>query len=108
MTISLGSGQAGYGVHLDMMDQMAGQLHQVSTDLAGATSAYTAPVCYAKSDFGEFGVDDAWQAFDSAWAQEIALAQKAVDELVQQVTQTTANYRTAEANVASSVTGAVR
>ncbi|WP_266291725.1 hypothetical protein [Kitasatospora sp. NBC_01287] len=85
------------------MDAVAGQLSQVSADLQQAVGAYTAPVCYAASVFGEFGMDQAWSGFDTDWAAELTVTQRAVAELSSNVTATTANYRAAEATVAGSL-----
>jgi uncharacterized protein YukE len=61
-------------------------------------------VPYISTDFGEFGMDQAWSGFDSNWSQELHVTQRAVDELVQKVSATNANYRAADAKVAGSMT----
>jgi uncharacterized protein YukE len=98
-----GGGSTGYQVDTQAMDAVAGSLGQVSGDLQKASAAYTAPVCYNSSVFGEFGVDQAWNTFDMDWAAELKVTQRAVDELQQNVTTTTANYRTAESAVTASL-----
>ncbi|MEY9946108.1 type VII secretion target [Kitasatospora sp. GAS1066B] len=99
-----GGGPGGYQVHPQAMDAVAGQLSQVAADLQQAESSYNAPVCYAGSAFGEFGMDQAWEKFDTDWGAEIRVTQRAVAELNQNLTSTTANYRAAEATVAGSLT----
>jgi hypothetical protein len=98
-----GGGSTGYQVDLQAMDAVAGSLGQVSADLQKATTAYTAPVCYTSSAFGEFSMDQAWSAFDTNWAAELRVTQRAVDELHQNFSTTTANYRTTEATVTRSL-----
>jgi hypothetical protein len=97
----MGISSDGFRVHTEALDQVTGQLGQVATDLAACSSDYTDPSCYALSDFGEFGMDQAWYGFDTNWSREVQVTVDAMNELVQKLTATNANYRTADAAVAN-------
>ncbi|TYC66318.1 hypothetical protein EH183_43090 [Streptomyces sp. CB01881] len=96
----------GYTVQPDVLEHVTTGLNNVTTDLASANQAYTAQSLYQSADFGEFGVDQAWAGFDTNWDQELHVTQRAVAELVQKMSATTANYRAAETKVAASLTPA--
>ncbi|MFF2149448.1 type VII secretion target [Kitasatospora sp. NPDC058190] len=100
----VGDKPVGYTVQPDVLDGVAGALGQVATDLASANQSYTAQKPYVSTDFGEFGMDQAWSGFDSNWSQELHVTQRAVEELVQKVSATTANYRAVEAKLSKSMT----
>ncbi|MFD4661544.1 hypothetical protein ACFWP2_38725 [Kitasatospora sp. NPDC058444] len=51
-------------------------------------------------------MDQAWAGFDTNWSQELHVTQRAVAELVQKMSATSANYRAAESTVAGSLTPA--
>jgi hypothetical protein len=97
----MGQTTDGFGVHTGALDQVAGQLGKVAGDLATVSSDYVDPLCYTLGDFGEFGMDQAWYAFDTDWSREIQLTVDAMNELVRKVTASNANYRTADAIVAN-------
>jgi hypothetical protein len=99
----VGDKPGGYTVQPDALDGVAGALGKVATDLSSANQSYTAQKPYVSTDFGEFGMDQAWSGFDSNWSQELHVTQRAVDELVQKVSATNANYRAADAKVAGSM-----
>ncbi|MFJ6618130.1 type VII secretion target [Kitasatospora sp. NPDC091335] len=96
----------GYTVQPDALDHVNTALGNVATDLASANQAYTAQKLYQSADFGEFGVDLAWAGFDTNWDQELHVTQRAVTELVQKMTATSANYRAVESQLAASLTPA--
>ncbi|HJD80943.1 type VII secretion target [Kitasatospora aureofaciens] len=93
-----------YTVQPDALDQVATALDNVATDLSSADLAYAGQVTYDSSAFGEFGMDQAWSAFDSNWSKELHITRRAVAELAGKVSRTSGNYRAAEARVASSMT----
>ncbi|MET8544363.1 hypothetical protein ABZW03_27530 [Kitasatospora sp. NPDC004799] len=97
------SDSVGYTVQPDALDHINTALNNVATDLASANQAYTAQKLYQSADFGEFGVDRAWAGFDTNWDQELHVTQRAVAELVQKMSATSANYRAAEAKIAASL-----
>lgn len=96
----------GYTVQPDALDHVTTGLNNVATDLASANQTYTAQKPYQSADFGEFGVDQAWAGFDTNWGQELHVTQRAVAELVQKMSATSANYRAAETQAAASLTPA--
>lgn len=96
----------GYTVQPDALDHVTTGLNNVATDLASANQAYTAQTLYQSADFGEFGVDQAWAGFDTNWDQELHVTQRAVTQLVQKMSATSANYRAAETKLAASLTPA--
>ncbi|AUY48956.1 MULTISPECIES: type VII secretion target [Streptomycetaceae] len=99
-----GAGAAGgYGVSLAGLSGVGDQLGKTATDIAAAKAAYAGSVCYASTAFGEFGMDQAWAAFDTAWSKEITVTQRALDELSQKMSATTQNYRNAEKAVTASL-----
>ncbi|MEU4119604.1 hypothetical protein AB0F71_34545 [Kitasatospora sp. NPDC028055] len=102
----MGDQPTGYTVHPDALDGVTAALGNVATDLTSAGQAYTAKAVHPAADFGEFGVDQAWSGFDTKWAQELQVTQRAVTELVQKMSTTSANYRAAETKVATEMTPA--
>ncbi|MFI6843920.1 type VII secretion target [Kitasatospora sp. NBC_00085] len=96
-------GAGGYGVSLAGLSGVSDQLGKTATDIATAKTAYAGSVCYASTAFGEFGMDQAWAAFDAAWSKEIEVTQRALDELSQKMSTTTQNYRNAEKAVTASL-----
>lgn len=100
----MGDQPQGYTVHLDGLDGLAGTLGQVATDLSSANLAYTSQTLYQSADFGEGGMDQAWAGFDTNWEKELHVTQRALAELVQKVSDTGANYRTAEKEAAGQLT----
>ncbi|MGV9264581.1 type VII secretion target [Kitasatospora sp. NPDC003701] len=98
-----GGGGDGYGVSVAGLSGVTEALNKTATDIATAKTAYAGSVCYAATAFGEFGMDSAWSAFDSAWSKEITVTQRALDELSQKMSTTTANYRNAEKAVTASL-----
>ncbi|WP_030231491.1 type VII secretion target [Streptomyces sp. NRRL S-350] len=96
----------GYTVQPVALDHVTTALDNVATDLASANQAYTAQKLYQSADFGEFGVDQAWAGFDTDWSQELHVTQRALAELAQKMSATSANYRAAETKIAASLTPA--
>ncbi|MFD8706410.1 type VII secretion target [Kitasatospora sp. NPDC059648] len=100
----VGDKPGGYTVQPDALDGVAGAPGKVAADLASANQSSTAQKPYVSTDSGEFGTDLAGSGFDSNWSQELHVTQRAVDELVQKVSATNANYRAAEAEAGASMT----
>ncbi|WP_406206618.1 type VII secretion target [Kitasatospora sp. NBC_01560] len=98
-----GAGGDGYSVSLAGLSGVSDQLGKTATDIAAAKAAYAGSVCYASTAFGEFGMDQAWSAFDTAWSKEITVTQRALDELSQKMSTTTQNYRNTEKAIASAL-----
>ncbi|MFD0273066.1 type VII secretion target [Kitasatospora sp. NPDC127111] len=96
-------GAGGYGVSLAGLSGVNDQLAKTAADIAAAKTAYTGSACYASTAFGEFGVDQAWAAFDSAWSKEISVTQRALDELSQKMSTTTQNYHDTEKAIAAAL-----
>ncbi|GGU54207.1 hypothetical protein ACIG0C_32415 [Kitasatospora aureofaciens] len=99
----MGDNPTGYTVKPDALDGVTTALGNVATDLTNANQAYTAQKPSQSADFGEFGVDQAWSGFDTNWGQELHVTQRAVGELVQKMSATSANYRAAETKVTASL-----
>ncbi|MFJ9694755.1 hypothetical protein [Kitasatospora sp. NPDC101183] len=99
----MGDQSTGYTVNLDGLERIKGSLGAVVKDLSEANGTYTAQKPYVSTDFGEFGVDQAWATFDTNWSKELHVTRRAVDELVQKVAATGANYRAAENRNATSL-----
>lgn len=89
--VSGGSGEL--LVDLPGLEKAIGQLSRADQDFTALIKAYHGTMCYAPEAFGDFGVDDAWSAFDCAWAAELSQTSKALTELIQNVQAAAARIR---------------
>ncbi|MCG6495987.1 type VII secretion target [Kitasatospora sp. A2-31] len=96
-------GAGGYSVNVAGLHGVSEALSKTATDIAEAKTAYAGGLCYASTAFGEFGMDHAWSSFDQNWSKEIDVTQRALDELAQKMSTTTANYRNTEKALAASL-----
>ncbi|HEV3357981.1 MAG TPA: type VII secretion target [Pseudonocardiaceae bacterium] len=101
MRVDPGGGD-GFDVDPAQLGGVAGQLGRAYDDFDQAITDYAGTACYAQSDFGDFGVGPAWANFDGAWAREMNVLGEALQELIQKVDTTAANYRDNEHEVAES------
>jgi hypothetical protein len=96
---SSSGGSDGFSVDPASLDGAAGQLGRAYDDLGVAMRVYDADSDQPGTAFGDFGVPDAWVAFDADWALELKTTHTALAELIRKVEQTSRNYRTADQNV---------
>ncbi len=88
------SGEGGeFAVDRAGLDEAIGQLSRASQDFSVLIKDYEGTACYAPSAFGEFGVDGAWSAFNSAWDAELRQTGEALTELIQDVQAASVGYR---------------
>jgi uncharacterized protein YukE len=96
-------GGSGFQVDPAELKGAAGQLGRAHDDMNVAITDYDGSVCTAPAAFGDFGMADAYSAFNSAWSAELSVTSEAIDELATKVTTTADNYQASDRENAQNI-----
>jgi hypothetical protein len=99
-------GGSGFAVDPAELKGAAGQLGQAYDDFDTAITDYGGSVCYDPAAFGDFGLGDAWSAFNSAWASEMSVTSAAIAEMINKINTTSDNYGGTDAHNAGTIRAA--